>query len=461
MLHLYNTKTKSKEKFIPIQAGELGLYVCGPTVYDFAHIGNARPIIVFDTLYRLAKQLFGYENVTYVRNITDVDDKINKRALDENCTIQEITARTTAQFHKDISDLGCLSPNHEPRATNHIDDMIALIERLIAKNHAYAAQGHVLFRVKSYKDYGKLSGRSLDDMMAGARVEVAPYKEDPMDFVLWKPSENSDPAWDSPWGSGRPGWHIECSAMSKAFLGEVFDIHGGGIDLTFPHHENEIAQSCCANDTHTMANIWMHNGFVLSEGEKMSKSVGNFYTIRQLLDTHNGETLRLTMLSTHYRQPINWTKASMQSSADILEKWRRKLDGFDLTTSDDLPVDEVITQALCDDLNTPKAITRLHELFKNISSDPTTQNQEKFVGAARQLGLFAPQEEIGDGYFVSKAELNSNSDFAAQVESLIEQRNAARKEKDYAKADSIRDQLGEMGVVMLDSAEGTSWELKS
>ena len=326
-IQLYNTLTRSKVGFAPIDPANVRMYVCGPTVYDFAHIGNARPVIVFDVLFRLLRHVYGAAHVTYVRNITDVDDKINARAardfpgLDLNEAIRRVTEGTNAQYQADVTELGNLPPTFQPRATESLLEMIALIQRLIEGQHAYEAEGHVLFHVPSMPDYGRLSGRSVDDMIAGARVDVAPYKRDPMDFVLWKPSDAETPGWESPWGRGRPGWHIECSAMSWKHLGEVFDIHGGGIDLVFPHHENELAQSTCAHGTKAMANVWMHNGFLQVEGEKMSKSLGNFFTIRELLDKFRGENLRLQMLTTHYRQPTNWTEAGAKEARTILKGW--------------------------------------------------------------------------------------------------------------------------------------------
>ena len=367
-LKLYDTLTREKRAFQPLDPARVRMYVCGPTVYDFAHIGNARPVIVFDVLFRLLRHLYGAEHVTYVRNITDVDDKINARAAEEhpklplNEAIRIVTEKTEAQFHEDVDALGCLRPTVEPRATEHIDEMKALIERLVAAGHAYVAEDHVLFSVPSMPDYGKLSKRSLDEMDAGARVEVAPYKKDSKDFVLWKPSKPGEPAWPSPSGiaaPGRPGWHIECSAMSWKHLGETFDIHGGGIDLVFPHHENEIAQSRCSFHTPVMANFWMHNGFLQVEGEKMSKSLGNFFTIRELLADWPGEVLRFNMLKTHYRQPIDWTVKGIAESFNTLESLTSD-PAFD--ASADASMAQPVLEALSDDLNTPKAIAELHAL---------------------------------------------------------------------------------------------------
>ena len=367
-LKLYDTLTRDKRVFTPLDPSRVRMYVCGPTVYDFAHIGNARPVIVFDVLFRLLRHLYGAEHVTYVRNITDVDDKINARAAEEypnlplNEAIRTVTEKTEKQFHEDVDALGCLRPTVEPRATEHIDEMKALIEKLVAAGHAYVAEGHVLFSVPSMPDYGRLSNRSLEEMEAGARVEVAPYKKDAKDFVLWKPSKPGEPAWPSPCGiaaPGRPGWHIECSAMSWKHLGEMFDIHGGGIDLVFPHHENEIAQSRCSFHTPVMANFWMHNGFLQVEGEKMSKSLGNFFTIRELLADWPGEVLRFNMLRTHYRQPIDWTVKGVAESFNTLES----LTGDPaFATGKEAMLAPPVLEALADDLNTPKAIAELHAL---------------------------------------------------------------------------------------------------
>jgi cysteinyl-tRNA synthetase len=411
-LTLYNTLTRRKERFRPLDARNVRMYVCGPTVYDYAHIGNARPVIVFDVLYRLLRHLYGAEHVTYARNITDVDDKINARAAEEGVPIRELTERTTRQFHEDIAALGVLPPTVEPRATEHIEDMKRLIETLIAKGHAYVAQDHVLFDVSSMPDYGRLANRSLEEMEAGARVEVAPYKKGPMDFVLWKPSKAAssseavgqqgigEPAWDSPAGitaKGRPGWHIECSAMAEKHLGQVFDIHGGGIDLVFPHHENEVAQSRCAHGTPIMARFWMHNGFLQVEGEKMSKSLGNFVTIRELLAEQYwpGEVVRLSMLQTHYREPINWTEQRLiesrrelwdwakTSQSSLLPETLRKLELRQLKPT----LDQKVVDALCDDLNTWEAITRLRELKR--LADGGDQGAGDALGQAMiWLGLY-------------------------------------------------------------------------
>ena len=446
-LKLYNTLTRRKEDFVPLDPKNVRIYVCGPTVYDYAHIGNARPVIVFDVLFRLLRHLYGESHVTYVRNITDVDDKINARAREEGVPIRDLTERTARQFHEDIAALGVLPPTIEPRATEHIAEMIALIERLIAKGHAYAADGHVLFDVTSTKDYGRLSRRSLDEMMAGARVDVAPYKKGDMDFVLWKPSDAATPGWDSPWGRGRPGWHIECSAMSWKHLGETFDIHGGGIDLLFPHHENELAQTRCVFGHKIMANVWMHNGFLQVEGQKMSKSLGNFVTINELLETTkfggsewDGEVLRLAMLQTHYRQPIDWTVKQLEQSRAILGRWRRLTDPVLNTqlTTDGSPTSELL-EALCDDLNLPAAIASLHRLAEQ-SSAIELANSLRFLG----IEIASPVTMLEE-----------------KQQNLIDARLEARKAKKWVESDRIRDELASMGITIKDNKDGTtSWEVK-
>src|SRR5262245_1509941 len=398
-LKLYDTLTREKRPFKPLDPNRVRMYVCGPTVYDFAHIGNARPVIVFDVLFRLLRHLYGADHVTYVRNITDVDDKINARAAESfpslplNEAIRQITEKTERQFHEDMDALGALRPTVEPRATEHIAEMKTLIERLIASGHAYVAEGHVLFSVSSMPDYGKLARRSLEEMKAGARVEVAPYKHDPMDFVLWKPSKPGEPAWPSPAGinvAGRPGWHIECSAMSWKHLGETFDIHGGGIDLVFPHHENEIAQSRCAFHTPLMANYWMHNGFLQVEGEKMSKSLGNFFTIRDVLaqmpnDNRWGEVVRLNMLKTHYRQPLDWTQTALNESLIAYGGFR---EAVILADRNRARPSKAVLAALADDLNTPLVISELHQLAaKARSSSPDDLPADAAAGVVGSLLL--------------------------------------------------------------------------
>ncbi|GAU80599.1 cysteine--tRNA ligase [Bosea sp. BIWAKO-01] len=504
-LRLYNTLTRTKETFAPIDPGNVRMYVCGPTVYDYAHIGNARPVIVFDVLYRLLRHLYGAEHVTYARNLTDVDDKINARAardfpgLPLNEAIARVTQTTTAQFHNDVDALGNLRPDAEPRATDHIEEMKAIIERLIARGIAYVAEEHVLFHVPAVASlgkapkYGSLARRSLDEMMAGARVDVAPYKRDAMDFVLWKPSRDGiDPGWPSPAGiatPGRPGWHIECSAMSMAKLlapfggglacddpaRNVFDIHGGGIDLVFPHHENEIAQSCCAfggaDGAGRMANIWMHNGFLQVEGEKMSKSLGNFVTINELLQTDAfggrtwpGEVLRLAMLKTHYRQPIDWTVKSLEEVESIIGGWEEVLRGIP-TDPQAAPrdVDAEIVAALADDLNTAKMMTRLHGLAREAKAgEPKAARalaaSVDFLGLNRQAWGRKEQE-----FLIRTA---TDDGFATRVDDLIQRRLAARRAKDFAESDRIRDELAAMGIQLKDGKDPatgeptTAWEVK-
>ncbi len=456
-LRLYNTLTRTKEDFAPIDPKRVRMYVCGPTVYDFAHIGNARPVIVFDVLYRLLRHVYGRDHVTYVRNITDVDDKINARAAERGVPIRQLTEETNAIFQEDVRALGCLDPDVQPRATEHIAEMIAIIQKLIAAGHAYASQGHVLFSVPSMSDYGRLSRRSLDEMIAGARVDVAPYKQGDMDFVLWKPSSDADPGWDSPWGRGRPGWHIECSAMSWKHLGETFDIHGGGIDLVFPHHENEIAQSRCAFGRDVMANVWMHNGFLQVEGEKMSKSLGNFRTIREVLAGWQGEVARLTMLKTHYRQPIDWTVTSLRESKRELDRWYAVAAQFGSTEDMLSPEFEA---ALADDLNTPEAITHLRRLYSE-ANEGVAYAGARLAACGRILGLF--QHDLGawNGWVPSSAGIDE-----LQVHRLIKERLAARAAKNWAESDRIRDELVAMGIQIMDAKDpatgelSTKWEVK-
>jgi cysteinyl-tRNA synthetase len=512
-LRLYDTLTREKRVFTPIDPARVRMYVCGPTVYDFAHIGNARPVVVFDVLFRLLRHLYGEKHVTYVRNITDVDDKINARAAERGVPIRELTDETYRNFKSDVEALGCLPPTIEPRATEHIEEMKTLIERLDRSGHAYVGHDHVLFNVPSMKDYGQLSRRPLDEMIAGARVEVAPYKNDPQDFVLWKPSKPGEPAWPSPCGiktPGRPGWHIECSAMAWKHLGETFDIHGGGIDLVFPHHENEIAQSRCAFHTGVMANYWMHNGFLQVEGEKMSKSLGNFVTIRDLLRRLPGDVIRLQMLSTHYRQPVDWTERSTYLASNELEDWSDALHGYFNFKNDHKP--DAVVEALADDLNTPNAISALRELFvaaKNgghteqlifaanckvlgfrnldkpglfrtgtsglnvgpaVLSDYASVVQElraaiannvpdavrsEIMSTIRKNGLDVDIMRSGDITLVR----GSQDDATTKIQKLVDARTAARASKDFKESDRIRDELAAMGVVLKDSKDGTTWEV--
>jgi cysteinyl-tRNA synthetase len=458
-LKLYDTLTRAKRPFKPIDPANVRMYVCGPTVYDFAHIGNARPVIVFDVLFRLLRHLYGPEHVTYVRNITDVDDKINARAAERGIPIRQLTEETYANFKADVAALGCLPPTVEPRATEHIDEMKALIERLVANGCAYVAEDHVLFDVKQMPDYGRLSNRSLDEMIAGARVEVAPYTRDATDFVLWKPSKPGEPAWPSPAGiaaPGRPGWHIECSAMAWKHLGETFDIHGGGIDLVFPHHENEIAQSRCAFHTPVVANFWMHNGFLQVEGEKMAKSAGSFVTIHELLNDWPGEVLRFNMLRTHYRQPIDWTLKGLEESQKTLDVWYHVFG--DMVARTDVSPDEEVIAALEDDLNTPRVLTRLHALTSEIRGPAAGLHQIELKRALKASGMILGVLTMSEGeYFRSHSRRFVIDE--AHVKNLVDARSAARKAKNFAESDRIRDELAAMGVVLKDTKEGTTWEV--
>ncbi len=443
-LSLYNTRQHKVVPFIPLDSSHVRLYFCGPTVYDFLHIGNLRAMLTADILVRLLRVI--YPKVTYVRNITDVDDKINARAERNHETIESLTQRTTADFHQDMETMNILPPDIEPRATQHIDAIQDLITKLIAHNHAYEAQGHVLFSVKGYPDYGSLSGRNPEDLIAGARVEVAPYKKDPGDFVLWKPSSPTEPGWDSPWGRGRPGWHIECSAMSHRYLGESFDIHGGGHDLLFPHHENETAQSMCCFPQSKFANIWVHNAMLLVNGEKMSKSLGNFFTIREILETTEAETLRLALLQAHYRSVLNFSKTSLKEAKQVLDRFYRAIsiisDVDDATP--DLP--ELFMEALCDDLNTPKALSVMHQLADQaLKGDRMAALQLRKAG--QQIGLLNHRSE---SWF-------QNVDNTQEIERLIAERLSAKKSKDFSKADAIRNQLAEQGIILEDNANGTTW----
>ncbi len=468
-LKLYDTLTREKRVFRPLDPANVRMYVCGPTVYDFAHIGNARPAIVFDVLFRLLRHLYGAEHVTYVRNITDVDDKINARAAEEypdlslNEAIRKVTEKTDKQFHEDVAALGCLPPAVEPRATENIAEMRTLIEQLLASGHAYVAEDNVLFSVPSMPDYGALSKRPLDEMIAGARVEIAPYKKDPRDFILWKPSKPGEPAWPSPCGiaaPGRPGWHIECSAMSWKYLGEVFDIHGGGIDLVFPHHENEIAQSRCAFHTPAMANFWVHNGFLQVEGEKMAKSAGNFVTIRELLHTSkfgsnhwHGYVLRLAMLMTHYRQPIDWTVNRLVEARQMLKEWIDCAIGFEQYPT---VVPDELVSALSDDLNTPAAVAVVSQLFRETRRRTNPDASIRLASALQWLGIWNG-EKTGDVYSYGVVIGSGPSQW--NIQHAVDERSAARARKDWAESDRIRDELAKMGVVLKDTKDGTTWEI--
>ncbi|MGZ2379477.1 cysteine--tRNA ligase [Rhizobium brockwellii] len=456
-LKLYNTLTREKSVFSPIDPNNVRMYVCGPTVYDFAHIGNARPVIVFDVLFRLLRHVYGKDHVTYARNITDVDDKINARALRDhpglplNDAIRAVTDKTETQFHADVAELGCLEPDFEPRATDNIVEMTEIIEKLIGNGHAYVASGEVLFDTKSMADYGQLSKRPLDEQQAGARIAVDAHKKNPGDFVLWKLSSHNEPGWDSPWGRGRPGWHIECSAMSKRYLGDVFDIHGGGLDLIFPHHENEIAQSRCAHGTEVMANVWMHNGFLQVEGRKMSKSEGNFVTIHELLHTEifggrkwPGQVLRLAMLMTHYREPIDFSIKRLEEAERLLAKWPA-------TDAGDAAPDESVLNALSDDLNTVAAVKALHALAQAAHTDPAVG--ATFAATADLLGLLPKKMEVDEAV-------------ASAIDALVAMRLEMLKAKNFTEADKIRDELTAKGIQLKDGKDPvtgervTTWEVK-
>jgi cysteinyl-tRNA synthetase len=462
-LDLYNTLTRRKERFEPLEPGRVGMYVCGPTVYDFAHIGNARPVVVFDVLYRLLRSM--YASVTYVRNITDVDDKIIMASAASGEAIDQLTERTAWAYHQDMAALEALPPNVEPRATRHIGQMIALIEALVAAGYAYAAESHVLFHVPAMPAYGELSRRSRDELMVGARVEVAPYKRDPADFVLWKPSSPDQPAWESPWGRGRPGWHIECSAMAGHYLGDTFDIHGGGLDLIFPHHENEIAQSRCAHGGAPLARFWLHNGFVTVEGEKMAKSAGNFITVRQLRDEgHPGEAIRLALLSAHYRQPLDFTRDGLTQARGTLDRWYTALHHSEAAAELVVPANEVdeaffpTLAALEDDLNTPLALSHLHELAGQLNKARTPAEQARtraaLLKAGAILGVLQAQPEAWLKGDVAGAVGGPTED---EIAERIAARAAARKARNFGEADRIRKELAAVGVVLEDGAGGTTW----
>ncbi|RYH03462.1 cysteine--tRNA ligase [Salipiger sp. IMCC34102] len=460
-IRLHNTKTRRKEDFVPLDPGNVRIYLCGPTVYARAHLGNARPVLVFDVLYRLLREVFGEAAVTYARNFTDVDDKINAAAAESGREIGDITAQTIRWYHEDMDALGARRPDHEPRATGHIPQMIAMIEDLIARGHAYEAEGHVLFAVDSYEAYGALSGRSLDDMIAGARVEVAPYKRNAMDFVLWKPSGDGQPGWDSPWGMGRPGWHIECSAMTRALFGDSFDIHGGGTDLMFPHHENEVAQSCCAAPDGEFAQVWLHNEMLQVEGRKMSKSLGNFFTVRDLLDKGiAGEVIRLVFLGTHYGKPMDWTETRRAEAETTLRRWMGILAGHGfgpnlieaLRRDGKWQADPEFLGVLANDLNTPGALARLHVLSKG----KTAAQLAGFAYGLDLLGLVPDWSALprldggegGDGV---------SEKVAARIDALLTERAQARADRDWDRADRVRDILTDAGVQVTDVGGQATW----
>jgi len=456
-MYLFNTRTRRKEKFTPRDPSRVTMYVCGPTVYSYAHIGNARPAVVFDVLARVLRR--DYPALLYARNITDIDDKINKAATEEGVDIGVIAARYTAAYHEDLAALGVAPPDIEPRVTEHIPQILDMIDALVASGNAYVAEGHVLFHVPSFPHYGELSGRDRDDMIAGARVEVAPYKRDPADFVLWKPSEPGVPGWDSPWGRGRPGWHIECSVMIDVHLGETIDIHGGGNDLIFPHHENENAQSVCAHGGAAFCRFWVHNGFVNVEGEKMSKSLGNVLLVRELLKHAPGEAVRMALLAAHYRAPLDWT-------ADGLVQARRRLDGLYQTLRDlqDIPDAECedgdvapgLLEALEDDLNTPRALAELSHLSREANNATSPEVRRDLKSAIRASGALLGLLQQDPERWFTGTEIELDRD---QVDALIAERADARRSRNFQRADAIRDQLEKMGIAIEDGADGTRWRL--
>ena len=447
-LNFFNTLSNKKEKFVPINNSKVGMYVCGPTVYDFPHIGNARPLVVFDVLFRLLQSLYGKKNVNYVRNITDIDDKIIESSKKNKQTIKELTETITKSFHEDCRYLNCLNPTFEPKATEHINEMINMVSNLLKNKHAYEKEKHVYFSVSSFEKYGKLSNKNSEQLIAGSRVEVSKYKKNPLDFVLWKPSDEKDPGWDSPWGRGRPGWHLECSVMSEKFLGKQFDIHGGGLDLVFPHHENEIAQSCCSNKTEKFANYWLHNGFVTFDKEKMSKSIGNIVTIKKLRQNVNGEVVRLALLSSHYKQPLDWNEKLINESQNILDKWYGQ---FEKINPEELKED--VLKPLQEDLNTPEYITKLHSLYDE-SSKGNKSSKVKFLSACQQIGLLEDKQSW-DNFKKSKAKVDEKF-----INQKITDRNLARKKGNYKLADSLRKELEDNGVIIEDKEDKTIWKYK-
>ena len=448
-LNLFNTLSRKNEKFVPINNNKIGMYVCGPTIYDFPHIGNARPLVVFDVLYRLLLKLYAKNKITYVRNITDIDDKIIESSKKNKTTIKELTEAITTSFHEDCKYLNCLQPNFEPRATEHIQEMISMVDNLIKNKNAYENSKHVYFSVSSFKDYGKLSNKNSEELVAGSRVEVSKFKKDPLDFVLWKPSESNDPGWDSPWGRGRPGWHLECSVMSEKFLGKKFDIHGGGLDLVFPHHENEIAQSRCVNNTNNFANYWVHNGYVTFDKEKMSKSIGNIVTVKQLRETINGQVVRLALLSSHYKQPLDWSEKLINESKNTLDKWYSQ---FEEMESEELPDD--VLSPLLEDLNTPEYISKLHSLYDKASKG-NKSSKVRFLSACKLIGLFAENVKSWKNFKKQRAKVDERF-----INQKIIDRNNARKKKNYKLADSIRIELEKNGIIIEDKQNKTTWKYK-
>ena len=449
-IFLTNSFGNKKVKFSPIDPKKIGMYVCGPTVYESPHIGNARPLVVFDILFKVLKCKYGKDSITYVRNITDIDDKIITSSIENKISVSELTGKITSIFHEDCKYLNCESPTHEPRATDNISLMIDMINKLIKNNFAYEKNNHVYFEVKKFDDYGKLSNKNLDELVAGARVEISKNKKNPEDFVLWKPSSNDEPFWDSPWGKGRPGWHLECSVMSKRFLGDVFDIHGGGRDLIFPHHENEIAQSRCANKKNNFANYWVHNGFITISNEKMSKSLGNILKISDFKKKVNGQVLRLALISSHYKQPLDWNNKLLNECEKTINKWYESY--IDIDKSVLIP-DEYLSP-LYDDLNTPGYIANLHKLFE-ISQKGSQKDKEMFMSACNFVGLLNENQKEWKKF--KKEKLNITDE---EIKLKILERNNARKNKDFKKADKIRDELEDKGVLIEDKDDKTHWKFK-
>ena len=462
-IFLTNNLSNKKEKFVPLDSKKIGMYVCGPTVYDNPHIGNARPLVIFDTLFKILKCKYGKNAVNYVRNITDVDDKIIKSANDSNISIHDLTNKIVKDFKDDCDYLNLESPNKEPKATDHIFEMIEMISELIKKKFAYEKNNHIYFEVKKFKDYGKLSNKNLDELIPGSRVEISEDKKNPEDFVLWKPSTDNEPYWDSPWGKGRPGWHLECSAMSKKYLGNQFDIHGGGIDLIFPHHENEIAQSRCANDTKSFANYWVHNGFITTSNEKMAKSQGNILSIKDVKDLGAGQVLRLALMSAHYKQPLDWNEKLFQDCQKTIQKWydgidkenylfanpvRKKLLNKKVIISDE------ILKPLYDDLNTPGYIANLHKLFEK-TSNGNEKDKEIFISACNFIGLLIESKEDWEHYRFKCAKIESKV-----IDERIKLMDKARENKDYAESDRIRKELQDIGIVLENKDGKTNWKLK-
>ena len=446
-LNLYNTLSRNKQLFVPLDKKNVRLYVCGPTVYDYPHVGNARPLIVFDVLFRLLQEIYGNKHVQYARNITDVDDKIIDSAKKNSISINDLTKKVTKDFHEDCDYLGCLIPTVEPRATEHIKEMIDLTKKLIDTNFAYVQNDHVYFEVSKYADYGKLSNKKVSELIAGARVEISQSKKTPADFVLWKPSLSEEPGWDSPWGRGRPGWHLECSAMSEKYLGKEFDIHGGGLDLIFPHHENEIAQSVCANKTKVLANFWMHNGYVTVNKEKMSKSENNFITINQLKDKYDGQVIRLAMLSTHYRQPFDWNDKILDTSYKTLSKW------YKFYSKKEVALSQALLDTLKDDLNTPQYISEIHRIYQEALGG-NEESAAQLSSACKLLGLFNKDQNAWNN---SKGKKSLSKE---EIEIFISERNVARDKKDFKKSDEIRDILKDKGVLIEDDQNITTWKYK-